>query len=242
MTTTHTPGPWRWEFNRRQKVLHLAGGRPMYDSTIMDFDRWGMNRADWIEALPGREQHTDWCAGLAQPDLRLIAAAPDLLRLLIEARATLEMWKDVAPAISLCADIDAATPPATIVCLMRTDSGLDIAATCMLLASAFAPASWNSAAITVVAAPALTDRCVSITKMFVADCGVIVTVKISVPSPICGIVSSTGICAENVDIAPVCVFTRCTKFGAAPAGIAAIAASRAMTSAAIAASISACVA
>lgn len=36
----------------------------------------------------------------------LIAAAPELLSLLIEARSTLEMWKDVAPAVSLCADID----------------------------------------------------------------------------------------------------------------------------------------
>ena len=38
----------------------------------------------------------------------LIAAAPELLSLLEEARSTLEMWKDVAPAVSLCADIDKA--------------------------------------------------------------------------------------------------------------------------------------
>ena len=44
---------------------------------------------------------------------RLIAAAPDLLRYLKEARRTLEMWKDVAPAVSLCADIDAAIAKAT---------------------------------------------------------------------------------------------------------------------------------
>ena len=44
---------------------------------------------------------------------RLIAAAPDLLRYLKEARRTLEMWKDVAPAVSLCADIDAAIARAT---------------------------------------------------------------------------------------------------------------------------------
>ena len=43
----------------------------------------------------------------------LLAAAPDLLRLLKEARRTLEMWKDVAPAVSLCADIDAAIAKAT---------------------------------------------------------------------------------------------------------------------------------
>lgn len=37
----------------------------------------------------------------------------DLLRYLKEARRTLEMWKDVAPAVSLCADIDAAIARAT---------------------------------------------------------------------------------------------------------------------------------
>lgn len=36
------------------------------------------------------------------------ASAPGLINLLREARATLEMWKDVAPAVSLCADIDKA--------------------------------------------------------------------------------------------------------------------------------------
>ena len=48
-----------------------------------------------------------------EANMRLIAAAPDLLRYLIEARRTLEMWKDVAPAVSLCADIDAAIARAT---------------------------------------------------------------------------------------------------------------------------------
>lgn len=46
-------------------------------------------------------------------DAQLIAAAPDLLSLLKEARSTLEMWKDVAPAVSLCADIDKAIAKAT---------------------------------------------------------------------------------------------------------------------------------
>lgn len=48
-----------------------------------------------------------------EANARLIAAAPDLLRYLKEARRTLEMWKDVAPAVSLCADIDAAIAKAT---------------------------------------------------------------------------------------------------------------------------------
>ena len=101
MTTKHTPGPWRWEFNREHKVLHLVGGRPQYDLTIMDFDRWGMNRAiatlrdpdedgmnimhrlcdrlDWIAPFPGRTHHAGWCADVTHPDMRLMAAAPDLL-------------------------------------------------------------------------------------------------------------------------------------------------------------------
>ena len=102
MSTAHTPGPWRWEINRSSKVLHLVGGQPrQYDLTIMDFDRWGMSRAiatlrdtaedgmnimhrlcdrpDWIAPFPGREHHADWCADVTHPDMRLMAAAPDLL-------------------------------------------------------------------------------------------------------------------------------------------------------------------
>lgn len=48
-----------------------------------------------------------------EANARLIAAAPELLSLLKEARSTLEMWKDVAPAVSLCADIDKAIAKAT---------------------------------------------------------------------------------------------------------------------------------
>ena len=54
-------------------------------------------------------------------NVRLIAAAPDLLRYLKEARRTLEMWKDVAPAVSLCADIDAAIARATGDVILETD-------------------------------------------------------------------------------------------------------------------------
>jgi hypothetical protein len=43
------------------------------------------------------------------PKLYTAAAKPDaeLVELLRECRDTFEMWKDVAPAISLCADLDA---------------------------------------------------------------------------------------------------------------------------------------
>lgn len=101
MTTKHTTGPWRWEFNREHKTLHLVGGRPQYDLTIMDFDRWGMSgaiatlrdpaedgmnimhrlcdRLDWIAPFPGRAHHATWCADVTHPDMRLMAASPDLL-------------------------------------------------------------------------------------------------------------------------------------------------------------------
>lgn len=107
----HTPGPWRWEFNRKHKVLHLVGGRPMYDLTIMDFDRWGMrgavatlrdlshdgfnimhrlsDRPDWIAPFEGRAHHSDWCADVTHPDMRLMASAPDLLALLIESQTSI---------------------------------------------------------------------------------------------------------------------------------------------------------
>ena len=97
----HTPGPWRWEFNESHRSLHLVGGRPMYDLTVVDFKRWGMcgatmrlrdtshdgmnlmfrvhERADWIAPEPGRVHHKSWHQLLTHPDARLIAAAPDLL-------------------------------------------------------------------------------------------------------------------------------------------------------------------
>ena len=104
MSTTHTPGPWRWEFNAEHRRLHLVGGRPRYDLTIMDFERWGMNgatmrlrdtahdgmqllyrvheRADWIAPEPGREHHKHWHQLLLHPDARLIEQAPTLLQAL----------------------------------------------------------------------------------------------------------------------------------------------------------------
>lgn len=102
----HTKGPWRWEFNAQHKSLHIVGGRPMFDLTVMDFERWGMSgatirlrdttvggmnimhklheRPDWIAPEPGREHHKRWHQLVTHPDARLMIAAPTLLDALTE--------------------------------------------------------------------------------------------------------------------------------------------------------------
>lgn len=101
MAPAHTPGPWRWELNETTRFVHLVGGKPQWDLTIIEPVRWGMNggtlqirdtahdgmnimhklheRRDWITPFPGREHHASWLQGVTHPDMRLIEAAPDLL-------------------------------------------------------------------------------------------------------------------------------------------------------------------
>ena len=99
MTTKHTPGPWYVGSGTYE-------GRNIYSAASVTDDEGFTYQP--IVASAEDDGIKCWDA-----NARLIAAAPDLLRYLKEARRTLEMWKDVAPAVSLCADIDAAIARAT---------------------------------------------------------------------------------------------------------------------------------
>lgn len=90
--TAHTEGPWS-----------VAETRHNYDTVIR-----GPKGEPIALALIAGYTKQEGVANTA-----LLAAAPEMLRYLKEARRTLEMWKDVAPAVSLCADIDAAIARAT---------------------------------------------------------------------------------------------------------------------------------
>lgn len=116
-----TPGPWRWEFNRKHRSVHLVGGRPRFDLTVMDFVRWGMggaaprfreptlpglqvmhrlpDRADWLDYEPGRAHHASWHLLVTHPDARLMQAAPNLLQALHRAAAALESVSYSDPSI-----------------------------------------------------------------------------------------------------------------------------------------------
>lgn len=121
MSAQHTSGPWRWEISMQAKRLHLVGGRPQFDLTIMDFERWGMGNAtvslrdtahdgmnlmhklherpDWIAPFPGREHHKSWLQNVVHPDMLLIAAAPDMLSSLMSllnaaGKSDPQHWRD----------------------------------------------------------------------------------------------------------------------------------------------------
>lgn len=92
----HTAEPWRWEFNEKHKTVSITGGRPTFDLTVMDFERWGMggavprfrdtehdgmnvmhrlcDRKDWFAPYAGREHHASWHANVIHPDARRIVA------------------------------------------------------------------------------------------------------------------------------------------------------------------------
>lgn len=115
MSATHTEGPWRWEFNREHRSLHLVGGKKLFDLTILEPTRWGMSgaglmlrdtahdgmnimhkvheRADWVAPFWGRSHHASWCASIIHPDMRLMESAPVLLEDLVVAAAQLRKYE-----------------------------------------------------------------------------------------------------------------------------------------------------
>lgn len=121
MAAAHTEGPWRWEINRKHRSLHLVGGRPQFDLTVLDFARWGtqgatmrlrdtahdgMNimhrlheRADWIAPFPVRGHHADWCSAVVHPDALLIQAAPTMLAALRRAAMALAFAAETSAAM-----------------------------------------------------------------------------------------------------------------------------------------------
>ena len=119
MTTKHTPGPLSVSFGTKWPfeilIVNESGAvvdrqsLPCHSSKDKTFEEalncWNFKASEQEEYAAINHR--------AVADAYLRAAAPDLLRLLKEARRTLEMWKDVAPAVSLCADIDAAIARAT---------------------------------------------------------------------------------------------------------------------------------
>jgi hypothetical protein len=72
-----------------------------YITTAFDYARDPLGSRDWTLYWAGwlaRSTHKEPAAN----------AGSQVIRLLREARATLETWKDIVPAVSLCADIDKA--------------------------------------------------------------------------------------------------------------------------------------
>jgi hypothetical protein len=146
MSAQHTQGPWRWEINEKHRSVHLVGGRPFYDLTIIEPIRWGMNgatfhirdtavdgmnlmhklhdRRDWIAPFPGRAHHASWCANVVHPDMRLIAAAPELLEALTRLLQVFPTDVDMAEAGWNAREIDdACTAHETAVAAVRNATG-----------------------------------------------------------------------------------------------------------------------
>ena len=115
----HTPGPLSVSFGTKWPfeilIINESGG-VVYRESLPCHSSKDKNFEEALNCLNFKASEQEEYAAInhrAVADAYLRAAAPDLLRLLKEARCTMEMWKDVAPAVSLCADIDAAIAKAT---------------------------------------------------------------------------------------------------------------------------------
>ncbi|MEO6326682.1 MAG: hypothetical protein ABIT01_21090 [Thermoanaerobaculia bacterium] len=100
-----TAGPWRWELNLKSRNVRLCGGRPRFDLTVMDFERYGFHGAAprflermasstmmllhrcerWAKVVVGREHHSDWFQAIDHPDANFMAEARLALPCLIAA-------------------------------------------------------------------------------------------------------------------------------------------------------------
>lgn len=112
MAGSHTPGPWKWRVNEATKQVVLEGGEIRYDLLVMDFVRYGINRAaprfnseirphmnimkraeTFAAVQAGREHHADWHKVIVHPDAALIEQAPAMdivLRLVAAGLARIE--------------------------------------------------------------------------------------------------------------------------------------------------------
>ena len=119
MTTKHTSGPLSVSFGTKwpfEILISNESGAVIYRESLPCHSSKDKNFEEALNCLNFKASEQEEYAAInhrAVADAYLRAAAPDLLRYLKEARRTLEMWKDVAPAASLCADIDAAIARAT---------------------------------------------------------------------------------------------------------------------------------
>ena len=119
MTTKHTSGPLSVSFGTKwpfEILIINESGAVIYRESLPCHSSKDKNFEEALNCLNFKASEQEEYAAInhrAVADAYLRAAAPDLLRYLKEARRTLEMWKDVAPAVSLCADIDAAIARAT---------------------------------------------------------------------------------------------------------------------------------
>ena len=104
-----TPGPWDWEVGPKQREVRLATRKGI----VMDFVRWGMDRAaprfnvDGVMRRvdevclpePGREHHAEWHQIVSHPDACYIeAVSPDVVLALVARVEQAEAERDEAVA------------------------------------------------------------------------------------------------------------------------------------------------